>query len=48
MASVSDAMRAGARGAVARDPLDAFGLLGAVRDAAAFRLAAPRPRRRAG
>ena len=41
MASVSDAMRAGARGAVARDPLDGFGLLGAVRDAAAFRLAAP-------
>ena len=41
IASVSDAMRAGARGAVAREPLDAFGLLGAVRDAAAFRLAAP-------
>jgi Mrp family chromosome partitioning ATPase len=41
IASVSDAMRAGARGAVAREPLDAFGLVGAVRDAAAFRLAAP-------
>jgi Mrp family chromosome partitioning ATPase len=41
MASVSDAMRAGARGAVAREPLDAFGLLGAVRDAAAFRQVAP-------
>ncbi len=41
MASVSDAMRAGARGAVARGPLDAFGLLGAVRDAAAFRLSVP-------
>lgn len=41
MASVSDAMRAGARGAVARDPLDAFGLLGAVRDAAAFRQVVP-------
>jgi Mrp family chromosome partitioning ATPase len=37
LASVSDAMRAGARGAVAREPLDAFGLVGAVRDAAAFR-----------
>jgi Mrp family chromosome partitioning ATPase len=39
VASVSDAMRAGARGAVAREPLDAFGLVGAVRDAAAFRVA---------
>jgi Mrp family chromosome partitioning ATPase len=37
LASLSDAMRAGARGAVAREPLDAFGLVGAVRDAAAFR-----------
>ncbi|MDX6377926.1 MAG: Cellulose biosynthesis protein BcsQ [Gaiellaceae bacterium] len=43
IASVSDAMRAGARGAVAREPLDAFGLVGAVRDAAAFRLAKPDP-----
>lgn len=39
IASVSDAMRAGARGAVTRDPLDAFGLVGAVRDAAGFRTA---------
>src|SRR5262249_41578587 len=37
VATVSGAMRAGARGAVARDPLDAFALVGAVRDAAAFR-----------
>ena len=39
IASVSDAMRAGARGAVTREPLDAFGLVGAVRDAAGFRTA---------
>jgi Mrp family chromosome partitioning ATPase len=37
LASLSDAMRAGARGAVARDPLDPFALVGALRDAAAFR-----------
>ncbi len=41
LASVSDAMRAGARGAVVRQPLDAFGLVGAVRDAAGFRIAVP-------
>ena len=46
IASVSDAMRAGARGAVAREPLDAFGLVGAVRDAAAFRLSELQRRRR--
>ncbi len=39
LATVTEAMRAGARGAVARDPLEPFGLLNAIRDAAAFRRA---------